>query len=110
MPPGLLHALLHDFRRPRCPRPERWAQVAALRSEIELDGVSVPHRAFAALTESTGARRYYDLTRERQKDHEQALRAVGNRLVGILDGCLRHRQLYSEAIAWPNTIEQETAA
>jgi transposase len=66
--------------------------------------------AFAALTGSTGARRYYDVKRERQKDHEQALRAVGNRLVGILDGCLRHRQLYSEAIAWPNTIEQETAA
>jgi hypothetical protein len=50
------------------------------------------------------------LKRQRRKDHEQALRAVGNRLVGILDGCLRHRQLYSEAIAWPNTIEQETAA
>ena len=28
---------------PRCPQPERSAQVAALRSEIELDGASVSH-------------------------------------------------------------------
>lgn len=56
--------------------------------------------AFAALTGSAGARRYYDLQRDRHKDHDQALRALANRLVGILDGCLRHRALYNEAIAW----------
>ncbi len=55
--------------------------------------------AFAALTGSAGARRYYDSQRDRKKDHNQALRALANRLVGILDGCLRHRQLYHEAIA-----------
>ncbi len=55
------------------------------------------HRwAFAALTGSAGARRYYDVQRDRNKDHDQALRALANRLVGILDGCLRHRQLYKE--------------
>lgn len=57
--------------------------------------------AFAALTSSPGARRYYDSQRARQKNHDQALRALSNRLVGILDGCLRHRQVYREDVAWP---------
>lgn len=57
--------------------------------------------AFAALTSSPGARRFYDARRDSQKSHEQAIRALSNRLVGILDGCLRHRQAYSEDIAWP---------
>jgi transposase len=30
-------------------------------------------------------------------------RALANRLVGILHGCLRHRQLYDEQLAWPTT-------
>ena len=29
-----------------------------------------------------------------------ALRALGNRLVGILHGCLTHNTLYSETTAW----------
>jgi hypothetical protein len=37
------------------------------------------------------------------------LRALGNRLVGILDGCLRHRALYDEQIAWGHR-QAETAA
>jgi transposase len=57
--------------------------------------------AFSALSASPGARRYYDLQRDRHKDHEEALRILANRLVGILHGCLRHRQLYQEDIAWP---------
>jgi transposase len=32
---------------------------------------------------------------------DQALRALGNRLVGILHGCLKTRTLYREATAWP---------
>jgi transposase len=56
--------------------------------------------AFAALTSSPGARRCYDELRARGNDHDAALRALANRLVGILDGCLRHRTLYSEKIAW----------
>ena len=32
--------------------------------------------------------------------HHQALRALGNRLVGILHGCLRHRTRYDEHTAW----------
>jgi transposase len=57
--------------------------------------------AFASLTKSPGARRYYDLQRARGKTHSQALRALGNRLVGILHGCLRHGEPYRERIAWP---------
>jgi hypothetical protein len=44
--------------------------------------------AFAALTASPGARRCYDAHRARGATHHQALRALGNRLVGILHGCL----------------------
>jgi transposase len=56
--------------------------------------------AFSALTKSAGARRYYDALVQRGNDHDAALRALGNRLVGILDGCLRQRTLYDEQIAW----------
>jgi hypothetical protein len=31
----------------------------------------------------------------------QALRALGNRLVGILHGRLTHRVAYQEQVAWP---------
>ena len=58
--------------------------------------------AFTSLTKSPGARRYYDLQRARGKTHSQALRALGNRLVGILHGCLRHGELYREDVAWPS--------
>jgi hypothetical protein len=61
--------------------------------------------AFASLGASPGARRCYDAHRAKGKTHHQALRALGNRLVGILDGCLRHRQLYREDIAWPTSVE-----
>ena len=57
--------------------------------------------AFAALTASPGARRCYDAHRARGASHHQALRALGNRLVGILHGCLAHRVVYQEQIAWP---------
>jgi transposase len=57
--------------------------------------------AFAALTASPGARRYYDAHRARGASHHQALRALGNRLVGILHGCLAHRVAYQEQLAWP---------
>ena len=56
--------------------------------------------AFCALTHSPGARRYYDARRANGAKHHQALRALGNRLVGLLHGCLRYGQNYSEATAW----------
>lgn len=57
-------------------------------------------QAFAALTASPGARGYYDRQRARGATHHQALRALSNRLVGILHGCLRHHQHYDETTAW----------
>ena len=61
--------------------------------------------AFAALSASPGARRYYDVHRARGKTHHQALRALANRLVGILHGCLRGRQSYNEETAWPAFVD-----
>jgi hypothetical protein len=57
-------------------------------------------QAFAALTASPGARAYYDELRERGIEHNDALRRLANRLVGILHGCLKTRSLYDEATAW----------
>jgi hypothetical protein len=57
-------------------------------------------QAYSALQSSPGARRFYDRQRARGATHYQALRAVANRLVGILHGCLRHHTLYDENRAW----------
>ena len=46
--------------------------------------------AFSALTASPGARACYDRLRAAGTTHQQALRALANRLVGVLHGCLRH--------------------
>ena len=59
-------------------------------------------QAFAALKASPGARAFYDAHRARGNTHHQALRALGNKLTGILHGCLRHHQLYNETTAWPS--------
>jgi hypothetical protein len=56
--------------------------------------------AFCALTASPGARAYYDELRARGTSHHAALRQLGNRLVGILHGCLKTRTPYNEATAW----------
>lgn len=65
-------------------------------------------QAFSALCASPGARAFYDHHRAHGATHHQALRALSNRLVGILDGCLRHRAIYSETTAWAH--RQPTAA
>jgi transposase len=57
-------------------------------------------QAFAALNASPGARAYYDELRARGIEHNDALRRLANRLVGILHGCLKTRTLYDEATAW----------
>jgi transposase len=57
-------------------------------------------QAFAALTASPGARAFYDELRARGIGHNDALRRLANRLVGILHGCLKTRTLYDEATAW----------
>ncbi|MGH2528531.1 MAG: IS110 family transposase [Actinomycetota bacterium] len=61
--------------------------------------------AFCSLSCSPGARRYYDVHRARGDTHRRALRSLANRWVGILHGCLRHREHYSEERAWPTLAE-----
>jgi hypothetical protein len=59
------------------------------------------HRwSFCSLTASPGARAYYDELRARGKTHNAALRQLGNRLVGILHGCLKTGTCYNEQTAW----------
>jgi transposase len=56
--------------------------------------------AFAAINTSPGARAFYDQHRTAGDTHQRALRALANRLVGILHGCLRHDTAYDEHTAW----------
>jgi len=63
--------------------------------------------AFAALTASPGARTFYDTRRAAGDTHHAALRALGNRLVGILHGCLAHHVGYDETIAWGHRANQK---
>ncbi len=64
--------------------------------------------AFAALTASPGARAFYDHRRTAGDTHHQALRILGNRLVGILHGCLASHTPYSEDTAWGHRTSHET--
>jgi transposase len=56
--------------------------------------------AYSSLKASPGARAFYDRHRAAGNTHHQALRALSNRWVGILHGCLRHRTFYDEHTAW----------
>jgi transposase len=57
-------------------------------------------QAQSALNASPGARAFYDELRARGIEHNDALRRLASRLVGILHGCLKTRTLYDEATAW----------
>ncbi len=67
-------------------------------------------QAFSALQASAGSRAYYDALRARGIGHHAALRQLGNRLVGILHGCLKTRKPYDEATAWPQHADTDQAA
>jgi len=69
-------------------------------------------QAFASLNASPGARALYDELRARGIEHNDALRRLANRLVGILHGCLKTRTLYDEATAWSHreNLPQSSAA
>jgi transposase len=67
-------------------------------------------QAFAALSASPGARNFYDRHRAAGATHHQALRALANRLVGILHGCLRHHTTYDETTAWAPQPPMHTTA
>ena len=66
-------------------------------------------QAQSALICSPGARAYYDQHRARGVGHHAALRQVGNRLVGILHGCLKTRTPYHEETAWSHRIQAHAA-
>jgi transposase len=63
-------------------------------------GDAVHQWAFCAMRGSPGARAYYDTLRARGTGHQAALRQLGNRLVGILHGCLKTHTRYNEKTAW----------
>ena len=68
--------------------------------------------AFCSLSTSPGCRTFYDQRRANGDLHHQALRALGNRLVGVLHGCLQHHTPYNEHTAWAHrhTITTQVAA
>ena len=65
--------------------------------------------AFSSLNASPGARAFYDELRARGIEHNDALRRLANRLVGILHGCLKTRTLYDEATAWSHRESSRAA-
>ena len=68
--------------------------------------------AFCSLSASPGCRAFYDQPRDKGDHHHQTLRALGNRLVGILHGCLTHHTAHDEHTAWAHrqTTTQKEAA
>ena len=68
--------------------------------------------AFCSLSNSPGARAFYKQRRTTGDPHHQALRALANRLVGILHGCLKRQTPYNEQTAWAHrqTTPQPAAA
>lgn len=62
--------------------------------------------AFAAITASPGARTFYDQRKAKGDTHSRALRALANKLVGILHGCLKHQTPYNENTAWAHRQPQ----
>ena len=60
--------------------------------------------AFCALTRSPGARAYYDDHDPGPRTGKTARRKLANKLVGILHGCLAHRTLYDEDLAWGRPV------
>ena len=66
--------------------------------------------ALCSLQASPGCHDFYDRRRSAGDLHHQALRALANRLVGYLHGCLRTRACYDEATAWAHRHDREQLA
>jgi transposase len=69
-----------------------------VRNDRLIDALMI--QAFAALRLSPGARAFYDQQRAKGLEHNDALRRLASRLVGILHGCLKTRTSYDETTAW----------
>jgi len=63
--------------------------------------------AFCSLQTSPGCRDFYDHRRAAGDLHHQALRALANRLVAYLHGCLQTRSHYNEHTAWAHRQPQQ---
>jgi transposase len=81
-----------------------------VRNDRLIDALMI--QAFAALRVSPGARAFYDTQRAKGIEHNDALRRLASRLVGILHGCLKTRTSYDETTAWGHreNIPQSPAA
>ena len=82
-----------------------------VRNDRLIDALMI--QAFAALRVSPGARAFYDAQRAKGLEHNDALRRLASRLVGILHGCLKTRTCYDKATAWghrENIPQSEAAA
>jgi transposase len=66
-------------------------------------------QASCAILHDPEVRAYYDQLRTRDIEHNAALRQVGNRLVGILHGCLKTGTHYDRSTAWSHR-SHDTAA
>ena len=67
-------------------------------------------QALPALSASPGARAYYDELRARGTSHDDAMRRVAGRLVGILHGCVKHGSEYDETTAWSHRADLPQAS
>lgn len=67
-------------------------------------------QAGAAILHDVSVRAYYDQLRARDVGHNAALRQIGNRLVGILHGCLKTHTHYDQATAWSHRAITDLAA
>ncbi|MGO9164866.1 MAG: IS110 family transposase [Streptosporangiaceae bacterium] len=67
-------------------------------------------QALSSLTASPGARAFYDELRAHDVGHDDAMRRVASRLVGILHGCVKAGAGYDEATAWSHRADPAQAA
>src|SRR5512133_2408009 len=92
----------------------------SVRDEADRAGPLRPQPPPRRCTVSAGLRRTQQFPRRprllrptaraRGATHYQALRALANRLVGILHGCLRHHTLYDEHLAWHSETDKLSPA
>ena len=65
--------------------------------------------ALCALSNSPGARNYYDVHNPGPHTSNTARRKLANKLIGILHGCLTHRRPYDEQLAFAHWQNKKTA-
>ena len=92
----------------RAPGKRKVVAARFVRNDRLVDALNA--QAFSALTASPGARAYCDQQRANGHGHNDALRRLANRLVGILHGCLKTRTLYDEDTAWGHRQQTQQAA